>query len=436
MRKRILTLLAGLLTGVTALVQAQNNDDFEIVFTDDLGKLEYIELPEAMTQEVDSLLALYHSRTYLEMDTLCTSNDINPEYSDEVYIDRLQRMPTVMEMPYNKIVRQFIDRYCSRLRRTVSVMLGRSNFYMPIFEQALESYNLPLELKYLPVIESSLNPTAVSRAGATGLWQFMLATGKQYGLRVNSLVDDRRDPIRASYAAAQYLRDLYKIFGDWTLVIAAYNCGPENVNRAIRRAGGSMDYWTIYPYLPSETRGYVPAFIAANYVMTYYCEHNICPMLTNLPAHTDTVEVSRDVNLQQIADVCGTDLSMLRELNPQYRRDIVNGSSEPSLIRMPIPVINRFIELEDSVYAYKASTLLSKRALVSVNESKQYSRRSESSASDNSGRSSQGRSSSRYGRSSKSRDKSSASSGSSSRYGKSSKGGSSKSSGSRSRRRR
>jgi membrane-bound lytic murein transglycosylase D len=253
---------------------------------------------------------------------------------------------------------------------------------------------------------------------------------------VNSLVDDRRDPIRASYAAAQYLRDLYKIFGDWTLVIAAYNCGPENVNRAIRRAGGSMDYWTIYPYLPSETRGYVPAFIAANYVMTYYCEHNICPMLTNLPAHTDTVEVNRDVNLQQIADVCGTDLSMLRELNPQYRRDIVNGSSEPALIRMPIPVINRFIELEDSVYAYKASTLLSKRALVSVNESKQYSRRSESSASDNSGRSSQGRSSSRYGRSSKSREKSSASSSSSSRYGKSSKGGSSKSSGSRSRRRR
>ncbi len=437
MKRKILTILTGMLLSGTALVQAQINDDFEIVFTDDMGKLEYIELPEAMTKEVDSLLALYHSRTYLEMDTLCQSTGTNPEFSDEVYIDRLQRMPTVMEMPYNKIVRQFIDRYCDRLRRTVSVLLGRSNFYMPIFEQALESYNLPLELKYLPVIESSLNPTAVSRAGATGLWQFMLATGKQYGLRVNSLVDDRRDPIRASYAAAQYLRDLYKIFGDWTLVIAAYNCGPENVNRAIRRAGGSMDYWTIYPYLPSETRGYVPAFIAANYVMTYYCEHNICPMLTNLPAHTDTVEVNRDVSLQQIADVCNTDLSMLRELNPQYRRDIVNGSSEPSLIRMPIPVINRFIELEDSVYAYKASTLLSKRALVSVNENRQYSRRSESSASDNSGRSS---SSSRYGRSSKSRSSSSSakSSGTSSRYGKSSKQSDSKknSGNSRSRRRR
>jgi len=341
-----------------------------------------------------------------------------------------------MEMAYNEVVQKFIDRYSGRLRHSISYMLGASNFYMPIFEEALELYQLPLELKYLPIIESALNPKAVSRVGATGLWQFMLATGKQYGLQVNSLLDERRDPVKSSRAAARYLSDLYKVFGDWNLVIAAYNCGPENVNRAIRRAGGSMDYWTIYPYLPSETRGYVPAFIAANYVMTYYCEHNICPMLTNLPAHTDTVEVSRDVNLQQIADVCGTDLSMLRELNPQYRRDIVNGSSEPSLIRMPIPVINRFIELEDSVYAYKASTLLSKRALVSVNESKQYSRRSESSASDNSGRSSQGRSSSRYGRSSKSRDKSSASSGSSSRYGKSSKGGSSKSSGSRSRRRR
>ncbi len=445
MKKRILTLITGLFAAATALVQAQVNDDFEIVFTDDMGKLEYIELPEAMTKEVDSLLALYHSRTYLEMDTLCESNDVNPEYSDEVYIDRLQRMPTVMEMPYNRIVRQFIDRYCSRLRRTVSVMLGRTNFYMPIFEQALESYNLPLELKYLPVIESSLNPTAVSRAGATGLWQFMLATGKQYGLRVNSLVDDRRDPIRASYAAAQYLRDLYKIFGDWTLVIAAYNCGPENVNRAIRRAGGSMDYWTIYPYLPSETRGYVPAFIAANYVMTYYCEHNICPMITHLPAHTDTVEVSRDVNLQQIADVCGTDLGMLRELNPQYRRDIVNGSSEPSLIRMPIPVINRFIELEDSVYAYKASTLLSKRSLVSVNErvastSSENVSRSQSSRYGRSRGSSASRSSSRYSKGSSSRSSNGSSSrsskGSSSRYGKNSKQSSSKSSGKRSSRRR
>ena len=247
-------------------------------------------------------------------------------------------------------------------------MLGLSNFYMPIFEQALEAYELPLELKYLPVIESGLNPRAVSSVGATGLWQFMVTTAKRYGLQVNSLVDERQDPIRSSYAAAQYLRDLYRIFGDWNLVIAAYNCGPENINHAIRRAGGVKDYWKIYPYLPSETRGYVPAFIAANYIMNYYCEHNICPMLTDLSMKTDTVEVNRDVHLQQIATVCGVDLGMLRELNPQYRRDIVNGSSEPSVIRMPIADINTFIEREDSIYAYQADVFLSKRSQVDIPE--------------------------------------------------------------------
>ena len=273
-----------------------------------------------------------------------------------------------MEMSYNNIVQKFIDRYSGRMRRHVSLMLGLSNFYMPIFEQALESYGLPLELKYLPVIESALNPKAVSRAGATGLWQFMLATGKRYGLQVNSLVDERKDPIRSSYAAAQYLRDLFKIFGDWNLVIAAYNCGPESINRAIRRAGGEKDYWKIYPYLPAETRGYVPAFIAANYIMNYYCEHNICPMLTDISLKTDTIQVNRDVHLQQIAAVCNTDLNMLRELNPQYRRDIVNGGSEPSTIRMPLTIINKFIDNEDSIYNYNTSNLLPKRLEVEVTE--------------------------------------------------------------------
>ena len=196
-------------------------------------------------------------------------------------------------MPHNDVVQKFIDRYSGRLRHSVSYMLGASNFYMPIFEEALEAYNLPLELRYLPVIESALNPTAVSRVGATGLWQFMLVTGKHYGLKVNSLVDERRDPVKSSYAAAHYLSDLYKIFGDWNLVIAAYNCGPDQINKAIHRSNGSRDYWQIYPYLPKETRGYVPAFIAANYIMTYYCEHNICPMTTRLPAKTDTIMVDR-----------------------------------------------------------------------------------------------------------------------------------------------
>ena len=246
-------------------------------------------------------------------------------------------------------------------------MLGAQNFYMPIFEEALESYGLPLELKYLPVIESALNPNAVSRVGATGLWQFMLTTGKKYGLEVNSLVDERRDPVRASYAAAHYLRDLYKIFGDWNLVIAAYNCGPEAINRAIHRSNGEKDYWRIYPYLPKETRGYVPAFIAANYIMNYYCEHNICPMRADLPVKTDTVVVNRDVHFEQVAQVLGMDVDQIKQLNPQYRHSVVNGSTKPSAIRLPLAMVGNFIDNEDSIYAYKPDELLTKRLEVAVN---------------------------------------------------------------------
>ncbi len=408
MKKTQLTLIAILLTCGLGQVSAQIHEDYEILFTDDEGKQEIIEVPEGMTDyvsAVDSLLMLFHDSA-LTIDDACESSDENPYYSDEVIAERLSRMPNSIEMPFNSVVRSFIDRYTNRMRRSVSVMLGTSNFYMPIFEQALESYNVPLELKYLPVIESALNPKAVSRVGATGLWQFMLATGKQYGLRVNSLVDDRRDPIRASYAAARYLRDLYRIFGDWTLAIAAYNCGPENVNKAIRRSGGSMDYWKIYPYLPSETRGYVPAFIAANYVMNYYCEHNICPMLTNLPEHTDTVVVDKNVSFASISKFCDIEVSMLRDLNPQYRRDLVNGLTEPSTIRMPLASINKFLELQDSILSYDAMHTGGHRTYVAVDESKPKatSHRSSSSSqrsyTSRSGRN--GSQSSRYGRSSKS----------------------------------
>ena len=328
--KKIL-ISAALLLASNIAIQAQIEEDFadedEITVTDEQGKEEVIEFPEAMTFELDSLLNLYMSKTYLDEDNDCRMKDVNPVFEKEVYIDRLKRMPTIIEMPYNEVVQKFIDRYSGRLRHSVSYMLGASNFYMPIFEEALETYGLPLELKYLPVIESALNPTAVSRVGATGLWQFMLATGKRYGLEVNSLVDDRRDPIKSSYAAANYLKDLYKVFGDWNLVIAAYNCGPDQINKAIHRAKGSKDYWQIYPYLPKETRGYVPAFIAANYIMTYYCEHNICPMTTRLPAKTDTVMVDRNVHLEQIAAVCNIDIEQLRTLNPSYRRDIAPGAT-------------------------------------------------------------------------------------------------------------
>ena len=357
------------------------DEEDEITVVDQNGDEEVIEFPEAMTYDLDSLLNLYMAKTYLDEQD-CNMKDVNPEYSKEEYVDRLYRMPCVMEMAYNDVVQKFIDRYSGRLRRSISYMLGASNFYMPIFEEALEMYQLPLELKYLPIIESALNPKAVSRVGAAGLWQFMPATGKQYGLKLNSLVDERRDPVLASQAAARYLRDLYKIFGDWNLVIAAYNCGPENINKAIRRANNTTslkgengeplpvvkDYWHIYPYLPRETRGYVPAFIAANYIMTYYSLHNICPMTTRLPAKSDTVMVSRNVHLEQVAEVLGLNIDFLRSLNPMYRRDIVPGATEPSPLRLPLADVGRFIDLEDSVYNYRANELLTHRAEVEVRD--------------------------------------------------------------------
>lgn len=392
-RKLITLALATLLCGTSSLY-AQTDDDKEIKVKDKDGNEEVIDVPESMDTEFDDLLEEYYSKNYLKVDDNCNYRDENRTYEKEVYIDRLKRLPNIMEMPYNEIVQKFIDRYTGRLRRSVSYMLGASNFYMPIFEDALMAYDVPLELKYLPVIESALNPKATSRVGAAGLWQFMPSTGKQYGLEINSLVDERRDPVKSSYAAARFLRDLYKIYGDWSLVIAAYNCGPENVRKAIQRSNGKADYWSIYPYLPRETKGYVPAFIAANYVMTYYCDHNICPMRTTLPAKTDTVTVTRDVHLKQIADVCGVSLDELRALNPQYRRDIVNGNSKPSAIRLPISVVNSFLSNEDSIYNYQADQLFTRRSLVEVDESVQprssYSRKSYSSSS-STGRSKKGK---------------------------------------------
>jgi membrane-bound lytic murein transglycosylase D len=343
-------------------------DDDEIIVTDDEGNEVEIEFPEAMTYDLDSLLNLYMSKTYLTESGDCQTAKTNPDFPKEVYVERLSRMPTVMEMAYNDVVRNSIDRYMGRLRHSVSLFLGAANFYMPIFEDALETYQVPLELKYLPIIESALNPRAVSHAGAAGLWQFMPSTGKTYGLDINSLVDERRDPIKASFAAAHLLSDLYKVFGDWNLVIAAYNCGPENVNKAIHRAGGIRDYWKIYPYLPAETRGYVPAFIAANYAMNYYCEHNICPMRSKLPAKTDTVMVNRNVHLNQVASVLNVDIEMLRTLNPEFRRDIVPGATKPYAIRLPQADATRFIDMQDQIYNYNSHELLNKRDEVEVND--------------------------------------------------------------------
>ena len=373
MNKKLKWILLILMFASTNMMAQVNNkedetdEEDEITVTDDKGREEVIEFPEAMTYDLDSLLNLYMSKTYLEEDD-CNMRDINPVYSKEDYINRLLRLPTVMEMVHNEVVQKFIDRYSGRLRHSISYMLGASNFYIPIFEEALEAYQLPLELKYLPIIESALNPKAVSRVGASGLWQFMIGTGKQYGLQVNSLVDERRDPIKSSYAAARYLSDLYKIFGDWNLVIAAYNCGPENINKAIRRSNGNKDYWEIYPYLPKETRGYVPAFIAANYIMTYYSLHNICPMSTRLPAKTDTVMVNKNVHLEQVAEVIGINIDLLRSLNPMYRRDIIPGATEPYALRLPMTEVGKFIDLQDSVYIYKVDELLNKRSEVEIKD--------------------------------------------------------------------
>lgn len=362
-----------MLLSMPVQMQAQTDDTEEkkedvITVTDKQGNEEEIEVPVGLEDNLDSLLHLYNAKTYMMQDTSCNYRDVNPVFDKEVYIDRLKRLPTIIEMPYNDVVQKFIDRYSGKLRRSVSYMLGASNFYMPVFEEALEAYNLPLELKYLPVIESALNPTAVSRVGATGLWQFMIGTGKRYGLEVNSLIDERRDPVKASYAAAHYLSDLYKIFDDWSLVIAAYNCGPDKVNKAIHRAKGSADYWNIYPYLPKETRGYVPAFIAANYIMNYYCDHNICPMVTELPLKTDTVVVNKDLHLEQIAQVLNINIQHLRNLNPQYRRDIVNGLNKPMTVRLPSTLVGPFIDQEDSIYNFKTDELLLKRSVVEVNQ--------------------------------------------------------------------
>ena len=366
MKKNYL-LIAAMIFGATCAVQAQNEDKKEITVTNAEGKEEVIDLPEAMTSELDSLLRLYNTKTYLKPDTGCNMPDVNPVYDKNVYKERLSRIPSIIELPYNDVVQQFIDRYSGHLRRSVSYMLGATNFYMPIFEQALETYGLPLELKYLPVIESALNPKAISRVGATGLWQFMLDTGKRYGLEVNSLVDERCDAVKASYAAANYLSDLYKIYGDWNLVIAAYNAGPDKINKAIHRSKGQTDYWQIYPYLPKETRGYVPAFIAANYIMTYYCDHNICPMMTDLPAKSDTVIISRDLHFNQITGILGIGMDQLQELNPQYRHEVINGNTKPSPLRLPASLINKFIDNEDSIYTYDANELLNKRTEVEVN---------------------------------------------------------------------
>ena len=276
---------------------------------------------------------------------------------DSVYIRRLQGLESVVELPYNETVQSVITMYTERKRKNVETMLGLAAYYFPMFEETFDKYGIPLELKYMAVIESALNASARSRAGAMGLWQFMYGTGKLYGLEVSSYVDERRDPIKATDAAARYLKTLYDIYGDWHLVIAAYNCGPGNVNKAISRSGGKRDYWSIYYRLPKETRTYVPAFIAASYVMNYYKHHNLTPKKVTFPIVTDTIMISDYLNLKQVSEYMGLDLQTLRELNPMYRVDVIPARPEkPYPLCLPQEYVMGFLSNQDSVLAFNRNS--------------------------------------------------------------------------------
>lgn len=276
---------------------------------------------------------------------------------DSVFISRLQKMHTVVPMTYNAEVRAFIKVYVRIMSRRLDAMLSLSEYYFPMFEETLDRYGVPQELKYLTIVESALNPQATSRAGAAGLWQFIYSTGKLYDLEVNSLVDERRDPFKSTVAAARFLKRLYDLYGDWQLAMAAYNCGPGGVNKAIARSGGKRTFWEIYPYLPRETRGYVPKYIAASYIMNYYHEHGLAAGHYELPLHVDTIHVHNDIHFAAVSSLIGIPIEQLRQLNPQFRTDVVPASSRPYAFSLPAAKSSQFIRLEDSIYRMSRDTI-------------------------------------------------------------------------------
>jgi len=321
---------------------------------------------EKITRDLDSLVNSWYVKMALkDLPEDFMSDSVGIQFPDSVYRQRLGNIHSIINLPYNSIIRNHIHVYTVKQRDKFSAVLGLKDYYFPIIEDIFDSYGLPTELKYMAVIESALNTNAVSRMGATGLWQFMYSTGRFYGLTINSVVDERRDPVRSTHAAAKYIKDLYNIYNDWILVIAAYNCGPGNVNKAIRRSGNKKNYWEIYYRLPRETRGYIPQYVAAAYAVNYFADHNIRPLPLNFPVATDTILFNKDIHLTQISEVMGIPSGELRALNSQYRTGLVPGSSRPMAITLPISNLGDFIDLNDTIRNYKQDVYLSKTTRIS-----------------------------------------------------------------------
>ena len=356
-----LTILITLLFSTAIYLSATTVNDTIIIKSDD--NLERI------TRDLDSLVNCWYVKMAIRNNPENTSDSIIGEFSDSVYKERLGKINSIINLPYNNIIRSCIHVYTERRLESTTAILGLQDYYFPMIEDIFDSYGLPSELKYMAVIESALNPTAVSRVGATGMWQFMHSTGRLYGLTINSIVDERRDPVKATHAAAKYLKDMWDIYHDWVLVIAAYDCGPGNVDKAIRRSGNRKDYWQIYYRLPRETRGYIPQFIAAAYVMNYYKEHHIKPLKIDLPVSTDTVMVNKDIHLAQISEVMNISLDELRSLNPQYKTGFVPGGTKPMSITLPMKHVGNFIDLTDTIRNHKHDVYLS-RTNLTVNPAK------------------------------------------------------------------
>ena len=327
--------------------------------------------PEDYSPEItDSLLNIWYLHRQVNDDNSAEQYDMDSVHfssnvSDAVMKERLENMNSFITLPYNDKVRNFMVLYSEKMPSKMSNILGLCQYYMPIFEETFSRYNLPDELKYVAIIESALNPTAVSRAGAKGMWQFMTKTAKSYGLEINSFVDERLDPFKSSDAAARYLEDSYSIFGDWNLAISSYNCGPGNVNKAIRRSG-RRDLWSVYEYLPRETRGYVPAFVGAMYAIKYSKEYGLTPNSVQMPVQVDTFMIRKNLHFQQISDLVGISMEEIRDLNPQYIKDIIPGNTKPYVLRLPYTFSSAFIANEDSIYTYKAAELLNPQTLVST----------------------------------------------------------------------